>query len=134
MSTTKRRLSLLLKVAVLVLVIFLGMAVQTADADAASYEAVKVSDLKIGSDDAVKTKLKSGGYIWVDRDFNGADHHDVYFQKEKGGDMYLILDYFDTETAELKNTEMYMEGFQAKLKKDTSYKGLWAVSFTLQEF
>lgn len=96
MSTTKRRLSLLLKVAVLVLVIFLGMAVQTADADAASYEAVKVSDLKIGSDDAVKTKLKSGGYIWVDRDFNGADHHDVYFQKEKGGDMYLILDYFDT--------------------------------------
>ena len=46
----------------------------------------------------------------------------------------LSVDYFDTEIAELKNTEMYMEGFQAKLKKDTSYRGLWIVSFTLQEF
>ena len=46
----------------------------------------------------------------------------------------LSVDYFDTETAELKNTEMYMKGFQAKLKKDTSYRGLWTVSFTLQEF
>lgn len=46
----------------------------------------------------------------------------------------LSVDYFDTETAELKNTEMYMERFQAKLKKDTSYRGLWTVSFTLKEF
>ena len=46
----------------------------------------------------------------------------------------LSVDYFDTETAELKNTEMYVEGFKAKLEKDTSYKGLWTVSFTLKEF
>ena len=46
----------------------------------------------------------------------------------------LSVDYFDTETAELKNTEMYIEGFGAKLKKDTSYKGLWTVSFTLKEY
>ena len=45
----------------------------------------------------------------------------------------LAVDYFDTETAELKNTEMYVEGFQAKLKKDTSYRGLWKVSFVLKE-
>ena len=28
---------------------------------------------------------------------------------------------------------MYVEGFKAKLKKDTSYKGLWNISFTLKE-
>ena len=37
--------------------------------------------------------------------------------------------YFDPETATQKETQMYVEGFKAKLKKDTSYKGLWAVSF-----
>lgn len=31
-------------------------------------------------------------------------------------------------------TQMYVEGFKAKLEKDTSYKGLWTVSFTLKEF
>ena len=46
----------------------------------------------------------------------------------------LAVGYFDTEALELKNTEMYMEDFQAKLKKDTSYKGLWTVSFTLRDF
>lgn len=52
-----------------------------------------------------------------------------YSKKDK-----LSVDYFDTETAELKNTEMYIEGFKAKLEKDTSYKGLWRVDFTLKEF
>ena len=46
----------------------------------------------------------------------------------------LAVEYFDAETAELKSTEMYVEGFQAKLKKDTSYRGLWTVSFVLKEF
>ena len=46
----------------------------------------------------------------------------------------LSVDYFDTETAYMKNTEMYIEGFKAKLEKDTSYRGLWTVSFTLKEF
>ena len=46
----------------------------------------------------------------------------------------LAVDYFDTETVELKSTEMYVEGFQTKLKKDTSYRGLWTVSFVLKEF
>lgn len=45
----------------------------------------------------------------------------------------LSVDYFDTETAEMKNTEMYVEGFKAKLEKDTSYGGLWTVSFNLKE-
>ena len=46
----------------------------------------------------------------------------------------VSVDYFDTETADMKNTEMYVEGFKAKLEKDTSYRGLWTVSFTLKEF
>ena len=50
-------------------------------------------------------------------------------QKEK-----LTVDYFDTETLEIKRTEMYISGYKASLVKDTSYKGLWKVSFTLKEF
>lgn len=46
----------------------------------------------------------------------------------------LQVEYFDTERAEMKSTEMYIEGFKAKLEKDTSYKGLWTVSFVLKEF
>ena len=49
-------------------------------------------------------------------------------QREK-----ISVDYFDTETAEMKRTEMYVEGFRSRLEKDTSYKGLWTVSFTLNE-
>ena len=44
------------------------------------------------------------------------------------------MDYFDTETADMKKIEMYIEGFKSKLEKDTSYKGLWTVSFSLKEF
>lgn len=46
----------------------------------------------------------------------------------------IAVEYFDTEDLSLKETEMYITGFKAKLYKDTSYKGLWTVSFTLNEF
>ena len=46
----------------------------------------------------------------------------------------LTVLYFDTEILEQKETEMYVTGFKAKLEKDTSKKGLWTVSFTLNEF
>lgn len=46
----------------------------------------------------------------------------------------LTVQYFDTEELAPKETEMYITGFKAKLYKDTSYKGLWTVSFTLNEF
>ncbi|MDD2979997.1 MAG: hypothetical protein PHN80_08500 [Hespellia sp.] len=46
----------------------------------------------------------------------------------------LAVQYFDTETLETKEAEMYVDGYKAKLYKDTSYKGLWNVSFTLHEF
>lgn len=46
----------------------------------------------------------------------------------------ISVDYFDTETLETKKVEMFIEGYKAGLVKDTSYKGLWKVSFTLQEF
>ena len=42
--------------------------------------------------------------------------------------------YFDPETATQVQTQIYVEGFKAKLEKDTSYKGLWTVSFSLKEF
>lgn len=53
----------------------------------------------------------------------------VYSKQDK-----LAVQYFDTETLETKETEMYVDGYKAKLQKDTSYKGLWTVSFTLHEF
>ena len=46
----------------------------------------------------------------------------------------IAVQYFDTENLALKETEMYITGYKAKLEKDTSYKGLWTVSFTLKEF
>lgn len=46
----------------------------------------------------------------------------------------LTVQYFDTEDLSRKEAEMYVSGFKAKLKKDPSYKGLWTVSFTLNEF
>lgn len=49
-------------------------------------------------------------------------------QKEK-----IMVRYLDMETCDMKAAEMYVEGFKAKLVKDTSYKGLWQVSFTLRE-
>ena len=45
----------------------------------------------------------------------------------------LTVRYFDTETLTLVETEMFIDGFSVSLKKDTSYKGLWEVSFKLQE-
>ena len=50
-------------------------------------------------------------------------------QREK-----ISVGYFDTETLEMKETEMFVEGYKAVLVKDTSFKGLWKVSFTLREF
>lgn len=46
----------------------------------------------------------------------------------------IQVGYFDTESLAVKRTEMFVEGFKAKLHKDTSYKGLWSVGFTLREF
>ena len=51
-----------------------------------------------------------------------------YAKKDK-----ISVQYFDVETAVQKLAEMYVTGYKAKLKKDTSYKGLWTVSFTLKE-
>lgn len=46
----------------------------------------------------------------------------------------MEVKYFDPETAQAKTTQMYIEGFKAKLVQDTTYGGLWNVSFTLKEF
>ena len=46
----------------------------------------------------------------------------------------ITIRYFDPETATQVQTQMYVEGFKVKLEKDTSYKGLWTVSFVLKEF
>lgn len=52
-----------------------------------------------------------------------------YAKKDK-----IAVTYFDTEDLQEKEIEMYITGFKSKLEKDTSYKGLWTVSFTLKEF
>ena len=52
----------------------------------------------------------------------------AYAKKDK-----IVVQYFDTEMLGLKTAEMYVTGYKAKLRKDTSYKGLWTVSFTLKE-
>lgn len=49
-------------------------------------------------------------------------------QKEK-----LQVRYFNPETVSQKVAEMHVDGFKVKLKKDTSYKGLWTVNFSLKE-
>lgn len=36
----------------------------------------------------------------------------------------ISVDYFDMVACEVKNTEMYVDGFKTKLEKDTSYKGM----------
>ena len=46
----------------------------------------------------------------------------------------LTVQYFNTDSLSLKETEMYITDFKAKLEKDTSYKGLWTVDFNLKEF
>ena len=46
----------------------------------------------------------------------------------------LNVKYLDTETLELKETHMYIDKFAVKLIKDTSYKGIWEVSFSLEEY
>lgn len=46
----------------------------------------------------------------------------------------ISVKYYDPETAAVKAAEMYIDGFKAKLVQDTSYGGLWEVSFTLREF
>ena len=51
-----------------------------------------------------------------------------YKQQEK-----IRVGFFDPETASVRQTEMYVEGFRAKLEKDTRYKGIRIVSFSLKE-
>ena len=46
----------------------------------------------------------------------------------------ITVGYLDTATMNMVNAEMYIEGFQSRLVKDTSYGGLWEVGFTLREF
>jgi hypothetical protein len=46
----------------------------------------------------------------------------------------ITVQYFDTGTLDIRQTAMYIDGFKSSLEKDTSYKGLWTVSFSLKEF
>lgn len=46
----------------------------------------------------------------------------------------ITLGYLDTETMNIVDTQMYIDGYQVKLVSDTSCGSLWEVSFTLKEF
>ena len=73
-------------------------------------------------------------HLWVLR-FLSLTLRDCDLAGLKGGPGICISNkHPEAEAAELKSTEMFVEGFQAKLKKDTSYRGLWTVSFILKEF
>lgn len=47
---------------------------------------------------------------------------------------HLQIRYLNTQTLELQTAEMYFDNFNVRLIKDTSYKGLWEVSFNLHEY
>lgn len=46
----------------------------------------------------------------------------------------ISVTFFNPYTLAAETKEMYIDGFKSSLVKDTSYKGLWKVSFTLKEF
>ena len=46
----------------------------------------------------------------------------------------LQVQYLDTRDLQLKTTTMYLDNFSVQLVKDTSYQGLWEVSFSLHEY
>ncbi len=46
----------------------------------------------------------------------------------------ITVGYLDTATMNIVNTQMYIDDFKSRLAADTSYGGLWEVSFTLKEF
>lgn len=46
----------------------------------------------------------------------------------------LQVKYLDTRDLQLKTTTMYIDNFSVQLVKDTSYQGLWEVSFSLHEY
>ena len=64
---------------------------------------------------------------------------------EIGGDTTKLQTALKGVNTEIRNTQSQLKdvekllkldpvtGYKAKLKKDTSYKGLWTVSFTLKE-
>ncbi len=124
MKQMQKTRSVLLKAAVLAVFILLVLAVQTADADAASYEFVRISDLDTEVNGEVeKTKLKSGGYIWIGEDINGMDHHDVYYQKKEGGDIYIILDFFDANLTEYGYSDILITNGQKFYYTEIGYGG-----------
>lgn len=45
----------------------------------------------------------------------------------------ISVEYFDPETGEMNNREMYIDSFKVVLAHDTSYKSLWTVSFNLED-
>lgn len=45
----------------------------------------------------------------------------------------IQVKYFDQETCGIKQAEMYVDGFKAKLEKDIGYRGLRSVGFDLKE-
>ena len=46
----------------------------------------------------------------------------------------LTVAFFNTDTMIRETREMYIDGFKTSLAHDTSKKGLWKVSFDLNEY
>lgn len=46
----------------------------------------------------------------------------------------IQVSFFNPHTLMVEQQSMYIDGFKCSLVKDTSYKGLWNVAFTLKQF
>ncbi|MBB2481056.1 hypothetical protein [Oceanobacillus massiliensis] len=46
----------------------------------------------------------------------------------------ITVKFFDPNTLDVKETEMFIDGYKVSLVKDTSNLGLWKVNFTINEF
>ena len=53
---------------------------------------------------------------------------------ENGGDTTKLTDALRDVNNEVYNTQAQLKDVEKLLKKDTSYRGLWTVSFVLKEF
>mgnify|MGYP000760442761 CR=1 FL=1 len=60
-------------------------------------------------------------------------YHATQKQRKMERDIRATKREIEAQIRQLENQRRMIKGYKAKLKKDTSYKGLWTVSFTLKE-
>ena len=100
-----------------------------------SYD-VEVSDVVSGGETEAGTTQRDvirSGVVNIPVSFNVSP---AWLKKlsEYRKEAKIKVKFFNPYTLEAEERDMYIDGFKTSLVKDTSYKGLWKVSFTLKEF